>query len=179
MHKDIEKILISKKALQKSLKKAGKRISRDYKGKNLLVVCILKGSILTTAELIKNISIPCEIDFMQASSYGSDVKTSGEVIIKKDIAQDLTGYDVLICEDIIDSGVTLSKLCAMLKERNAESVKVFTLLDKPEGRQVDFEANYFCHRVPNAFLVGFGLDYAEKYRNLPYIGILKKSVYSD
>lgn len=174
---DIEKVLFSEKEIQKALKKIGKIISRDYKDKNLLVVSVLKGSVMVTADLLKNITIPCEIDFIQASSYGNGTSTSGKVNIKKDIASDLTGFDVLICEDILDSGVTLSNLCKVLKQRNPSSLKVFTLLDKPEGRKVDFKADYTCFNVPNAFLVGYGLDFAEKYRNLGYIGILKESVY--
>jgi len=179
LRKDIKEVLFSERKIQNGLKKCGKIISKDYKDKNLLVVSVLKGSVMVTADLLKNITIPCEVDFIQASSYGSGTTTSGKVVIKRDIAQDLTGIDVLICEDIVDSGVTLSNLCETLKKRNPSSVKVFTLLDKPEGRQVDFKPDYACFNVPNAFLVGYGLDYAEKYRNLPYVGILKESVYNN
>ncbi|MBQ6568852.1 MAG: hypoxanthine phosphoribosyltransferase [Clostridia bacterium] len=178
-NKDVEQVLFSEAKIRKSLKEAGEKISSDYRDKNLLIVCVLKGAVMATAELLKNITVPCSIDFIQASSYGEKTSSSGKVVIKKDIGQDLSGCDLLICEDILDSGLTLSKLCDMLSRRNPRSIKIFTMLDKPEGRKVDLKADYFCFKAPDAFLVGYGLDYAEKYRNLPYIGILKKSVYEN
>ena len=141
------------------------------------MVSVLKGSVLFMADLMRAISIPASIDFMSVSSDGSGVKTSGVVKIIKDLDQQLEGYDLLIVEDILDSGMTLSYLKRILSERHPNSIRIATLLDKPEARKADVFADYYGFQCPNEFLVGYGLDYAEKYRNLPYIGILKKEIY--
>lgn len=174
----IEQVLISEKQLQIKISEMGKKISEDYKDKNLLLVGILKGSVMFMADLMREIDIPFEIDFMSVSSYGSGVKTSGVVKIIKDLDVSVEKFDVLIVEDILDSGNTLSHLLNMLRGRNPRSIKICTLLDKPQCRTADVQANYLGFSIPNKFVVGYGLDYDEKYRNLSYIGILKESVYS-
>ena len=179
MNKDIERILVSEKELDEITTRIAGELSRDYEGKRLLLLCILKGSVVFMGDLMKKISIPVEIDFMKVSSYGSGTKTSGQIKVLLDlIRSDLNQCDVLIVEDIIDSGRTLSNLTGYMKERGAKSVRTCTLLDKPSRREVDFEADYVGKVIPDEFVVGFGLDYDEKYRNLPVIGILKKEVYS-
>ena len=152
-------------------------MGEDYKGKNLLVVGILKGSVLFAAELIKNISIPCEIDFMALSSYGNSTETSGVVRILKDLDQDIEGKHILIVEDIVDTGVTLSYLLKYLKARKASGIDIVALLNKQARRRVEIDVKYVGFEVPDAFIVGYGIDYAEKYRNLPCIGILKPEIY--
>ncbi len=179
MKKDILKVLISEAELDKKVKELGKKISEDYKGKNLMMVSVLKGSVVFMADLMRAINIPCEIDFMSVSSYGSGVKTSGVVKIIKDLDINLEGQDLLIVEDILDSGLTLSYIKSILLERAPSSISICTLLDKPERRQADIKADYIGFQVPDQFVVGYGLDYDEKYRNMPYIGILKPEVYSE
>lgn len=179
MEKDIEKILISEEEIKKIVSDLGARISNDYKDKNLLMVSVLKGSVVFMADLMRAVTIPCRIDFMSVSSYGSGAKTSGVVKIIKDLDLNLEGYDLLVVEDILDSGKTLDYLLKVLKQRNPASIKICTFLDKPERRQVDLYADYSGTTVPDEFVVGYGLDYDEKYRNLPYVGALKRSVYSD
>ncbi len=174
---DIERILLSEKDIKKEVKKMGKAISKDYADKNLYLVAVLKGSVVLMADLMRAISIPVTIDFMSVSSYGGGTKTSGVVKIIKDLDHDLTGKDVLIVEDILDSGLTLSYLTKILKDRNVSSLKIATLLDKPERRQADITPDYCCFTVPDEFVVGYGLDFNQKYRNLPYVGILKPEVY--
>ena len=178
MKDDIEEVLLPKKDLQKAVKKLGKQISADYEGKNLMLVAVLKGSVIFMADLMRAITIPVSIDFMSVSSYGAGVKSSGVVKIIKDLDHDLTGYDVLIVEDILDSGLTLSYLTNVLRQRNVSSIKICTLLDKPERRKVDIKPDYACFVVPDKFVVGYGLDYDQKYRNLPYVGVVKPEVYS-
>ncbi|MGN0629629.1 MAG: hypoxanthine phosphoribosyltransferase [Oscillospiraceae bacterium] len=178
MKDDIEEILLPEKDLQKAVKKLGKQISADYEGKNLMLVAVLKGSVIFMADLMRAITIPVSIDFMSVSSYGAGVKSSGVVKIIKDLDHDLSGYDVLIVEDILDSGLTLSYLTNVLRQRNVSSIKICTLLDKPERRQVDIKPDYACFVVPDKFVVGYGLDYDQKYRNLPYVGVVKPEVYS-
>lgn len=178
MKDDIEEILLPEKDLQKAVKKLGKQISADYEGKNLMLVAVLKGSVIFMADLMRAITIPVSIDFMSVSSYGAGVKSSGVVKIIKDLDHDLSGYDVLIVEDILDSGLTLSYLTNVLRQRNVSSIKICTLLDKPDRRQVDIKPDYACFVVPDKFVVGYGLDYDQKYRNLPYVGVLKPEVYS-
>ena len=157
----------------------GAQISRDYEGKNLVLVSILKGSVVFMADLMRAVSIPCSIDFMVVSSYGgSNTSSSGLVKIIKDLDGDLSGKDVLIVEDILDTGVTLSKLVPMLKMRNPNSVKICTILDKPSRRKADIQPDYEGFQVPDEFVVGYGLDYDEKYRNLPYVGVLKPEIYA-
>ncbi len=180
MLNDIEKVYYSEDTLSGIVKDLGKRISEDYKDKNLLLVSVLKGSVVFMADLMRAITVPCEIDFMCVSSYQSGTTSSGAVRIIKDLDINLEGKDVLIVEDILDSGRTLSYLKAILLRRNPKSFKICTLLDKPERRAVpDIFADYSGAEVPDEFVVGYGLDYDEKYRNLPYIGVLKREIYSE
>ncbi len=178
MTNDILKVLITKEELEQKVKELGRQISRDYTGKNLLMVSVLKGSVVFMADLMRAVTIPCEIDFMSVASYGSGVKTSGVVKIIKDLDIDLKNRDLLLVEDILDSGMTLNYIKNMLEQRGTRSIRICTLLDKPERRQVDIKADYSGFSVPDEFVVGYGLDFAEKYRNLPYVGVLKPSVYS-
>lgn len=178
MRNDIEKVLYSEEVILKKVKEMAKKISDDYREKDLLMVVILKGSVIFASDLIKNIDIPCDIDFMAVSSYGSGSESSGNVVIKKDIDGNVEGRDILIVEDIVDTGNTLSFLVDYFKEKNASSVKIVTLLDKPSRRNVNVDVEYSGFEVPNEFLVGYGLDYNEKYRNFPFVGILKSSIYS-
>ncbi len=178
MKNDILRTLISEEELHAKVAELGRQISADYAGKNLLMVSVLKGSVVFMADLMREITIPCEIDFMCVSSYGSGTKTSGVVKITKDLDIDLKDRDLLIVEDILDSGMTLSYIKEMLKQRGTKSIKICTLLDKPERRQADIKPDYSCFTVPDEFVVGYGLDYDEKYRNLPYVGILKPEVYT-
>lgn len=178
MREDIERVLLDEEQIQHIVSDLGRRISADYSGKNLLMVSVLKGSVVFMADLMRAIDIPCRIDFMAVSSYGSGVRTSGVVKIIKDLDINLAGYDLLIVEDILDSGVTLSYLKKMLMDRNPASVKICTFLDKPERRRADIVPDYVGASVPDEFVVGYGLDYDEKYRNLPYLGVLKESVYA-
>ena len=180
MENDIEKVYYSAEELSAVVKKLGAQISADYKGKNLMLVSILKGSVVFMADLMRAITVPCEIDFMCVSSYGNSTENkSGAVRILKDLEVNLEGRDVLLVEDILDSGRTLSYVISVLRTRNPKSIKICTLLDKPERRVVDLKADYSGTSVPDEFVVGYGLDYAEKYRNLPYIGVLKKEIYSE
>jgi hypoxanthine phosphoribosyltransferase len=179
MHDDIKEVLVSEEQLNAKVAELGAQISRDYAGKNLLLVSILKGSVVFMADLMRAITIPCSIDFMVVSSYGGANTTStGLVKIIKDLDADLTGREVLIVEDILDTGVTLSNLVPMLKMRNPNSVKICTILDKPTRRKADIHPDYEGYQVPDEFVVGYGLDYDEKYRNLPYVGVLKPEVYA-
>ncbi len=177
MNKDIESVLYSEDKLRSVVKKLGEQITNDYKGRRLLMVSILKGSIVFMTDLMRSINLPCEIDFMAVSTYGNGVKSSGTVRILKDLDRDIQGYDVLIIEDILDSGMTLNYLMDLLYGRNPNSIRICTLFDKPERRKVDIYPDYSGLEVPDEFIVGYGLDYAEKYRNLPYVGILKREVY--
>ncbi len=179
MINDIEKVLISEEELADIVKNLGKRISEDYKDKDLLLVSVLKGSVIFMADIMRAITIPCNIDFMAVSSYGSGSKTSGVVKIIKDLDRSIEGKDLLIVEDILDSGRTLSYIREILMARNPASIRICTLFDKPDRREVDLYADYIGTKVPNEFIVGYGLDYDEYYRNLPYIGALKRSVYED
>ncbi|MGA8942313.1 MAG: hypoxanthine phosphoribosyltransferase [Thermoactinomyces sp.] len=178
MQQDIAEILITKEQIQKKVEELGRIVSEDYKELNPLCICVLKGAIPFMADLIREMTIPIEVDFMAVSSYGNSTTSSGVVRIIKDLETSIEGRHVLIVEDIIDSGLTLSYLVDLLKGRNAASVKIITMLDKPERRKVDLHPDYCGFTIPDAFVVGYGLDYAEKYRNLPYIGILKKEIYT-
>lgn len=178
MHDDVKTVLVSEEQLKAKVAELGAQISRDYAGKNLVLVSILKGSVVFMADLMRAVSIPCNIDFMVVSSYGGSNTTSGLVKIIKDLDGDLSGKDVLIVEDILDTGVTLSNLVPMLKMRNPNSVKICTILDKPSRRKADIQPDYEGFQVPDEFVVGYGLDYDEKYRNLPYVGVLKPEVYT-
>ena len=177
MERDVEKILISEEEIKQICKRLGEEISRDYKDKNLLLVSVLKGAVVFMADIMRNITCDCEIDFLAVSSY-SGTKTTGVVKFKKDMDVDPDGRDILIIEDILDSGVTLSYLKQVLLQRNAKSIKICTFLDKPANRRADIEADYVGKVVPDEFIIGYGLDYNEKYRNLPYVGILKREVYA-
>ena len=156
----------------------GGKITADYKNSNLMLVTVLKGAVVFLADLMRQIDVPAEIDFMVVSSYGSGVKSSGVVKIVKDLDVPLAGKDILIVEDILDSGLTLSYIKELLESRGPRSIRIATLLDKPSRRKVDLQADYIGFSVPDEFVIGYGLDYDEKYRNLPYIGILKPEVYS-
>lgn len=177
MREDIQSVLYSPETLAEKVRQMGQRISQDYAGKNPLLVSVLKGSVVFMSDLMRAIEIPCQIDFMMVSSYGAGVKTSGVVKIIKDIDIDPLDFDILIVEDILDSGLTLSYLKDLLVQRNASSIHIATLLDKPARRVADIKPDYTCFEVPDEFVVGYGLDYAEKYRNLPYVGVLKPEVY--
>ncbi|MBO2945961.1 hypoxanthine phosphoribosyltransferase [Paenibacillus sp. F411] len=178
MQNDIQEVLISEEELQAKIKELGQKLSSEYEGRDPLVICVLKGAFIFMADLVKNITVPIELDFMAVSSYGASTKSSGVVKIIKDLDQSVEGRDVLIVEDIIDSGLTLSYLIKLLEDRKAKTVSVVTLFDKPSGRTVELTADYTGFVIPDAFIVGYGLDYAEHYRNLPYIGILKPEIYS-
>ena len=177
MKNDIQEILYSEEVLTKKIKELANEISKDYEGKELVVVGILKGSVIFAAELIKNISVKCEIDFMAVSSYGNSTETSGVVRILKDLDHSIEGKDILIVEDIVDTGVTLSYLLKYLKARKANSIEIVALLNKSRRRFAELDVKYIGFEVPDGFIVGYGIDYAEKYRNLPFIGILKREVY--
>lgn len=178
MNQDIERILVSEEQLKAKVAELGEQITRDYQGRQLVLVSILKGSVVFMADLMRAIHMPCSIDFMVVSSYGgANTSSTGLVKIIKDLDQDLTGKDLLIVEDILDTGITLSHLVPMLKLRNPASVKLCTILSKPSRRKVDLQPDYLGFEVPDEFVVGYGLDYDEKYRNLPYVGVLKPSVY--
>lgn len=179
MKNDIKEVYFSAEEIDAIVKKLGKQISEDYKDKNLLLVSILKGSVIFMADLMRAIDIPCRIDFMSVSSYGAGTKTSGIVRIQKDLDISLEGYDLLLVEDILDSGKTLFYVRDMLKTRKPASIKICTLFDKPDRREADIYADYSGTLVPNEFIVGYGLDYDEKYRNLPYIGVLKPEIYEN
>ncbi|KPC77539.1 hypoxanthine phosphoribosyltransferase [Thermoactinomyces vulgaris] len=177
MHQDIKEVLISEKQIKEKVRELGQRLSEEYKDLNPLCVCVLKGAVPFMADLIREMPIKMEMDFMAVSSYGNSTTSSGVVRILKDLDASIEGRHVLIVEDIIDSGLTLSYLVEMLKGRNAASVKIVTLLDKPDRRKVDLSPDYCGFTIPDAFVIGYGLDFAEKYRNLPYIGVLKEEVY--
>ena len=177
LNDDILKVLYSEEELKAKCAEMGAQITKDYAGKNLLLVTVLKGAVVYFTDLMRAIDLPCTIDFMIVSSYGSGVKTSGVVKIVKDLDTDLTGKDLLIVEDILDTGLTLSYLKDMLAARNPASIRIATLLDKPDRRKADIKADYIGYRVPDEFVVGYGLDYDEKYRNLPFVGVLKPEVY--
>lgn len=179
MNQDIEYVLADRELLTELCEKIGRQITEDYKNSAhpLVFVVVLKGSVFFAADLIRSVNLPCEMEFMKVSSYGAGTQTSGFIQVHLDLKRDVTDCDVIIVEDIIDSGRTLEKLSHLLSDRGAHSVKCCTLLDKPERRQVDLNADYVGMRIPDEFVVGFGLDYDEKYRNLPYVGVLKPSVY--
>ena len=182
MIRDIEEIILSEEQISQITDRLAKEITEDYKDsdKKLVAICILKGSLLFTAELVKKIPLPMEIEFMKVSSYGSSTVSSGVINIHLDLKRDDMGdIDFIIIEDIVDSGKTLSHLVNYLKEKGAASVKTCTLLDKPSRRMVEFVPNYCGTTIPDKFVVGFGLDYDEKYRNLPFVGVLKPEIYSE
>ncbi|MCR5151407.1 MAG: hypoxanthine phosphoribosyltransferase [Clostridiales bacterium] len=179
MSNDIKRVFYSEETLHSIVADMGRKISEDYKDKNLLLVSILKGSVVFMADLMREITVPCKIDFMCVSSYEDGTKSGGVVKIVKDLDIKLEGYDVLIVEDILDSGRTLNYIRSILLGRNPRSIRIAALLDKPERREpgIDLYADYSGAQVPDAFVVGYGLDYAQKYRNLPFIGVLKEDIY--
>ena len=177
MMEDIQEVLFTERQIAVMVERIGQQISHDYKDKNLLLVSVLKGSVVFMADLMRSISIPAKIDFMATSSYGSGTKTSGVVKIIKDLDIPLSGYDIVLVEDILDSGKTLNYLVELLRDRNPKSLQICALFDKPERREVELQAAYVGSVIPDAFIVGYGLDYDEKYRNLPFVGVLKPSVY--
>ena len=177
MHKDVESVLLTTEEIKEICERLGKQISKDYEGKNLLLVSVLKGSITFMADLMRNITCDCKIDFLSVSSY-SGAKTTGHVSFKKDLDINPEGCDILLVEDILDSGLTLSYIKNILLGRNASSIKICAFLDKPANRRADIEAEYVGKVIPDAFVVGYGLDYDENYRNLPYVGILSPKVYA-
>ena len=178
MREGVLRVLLSEEEIHAKVKEMGKKITEDYKNSNLMLVTVLKGAVVFLADIMREIDVPAEIDFMVVSSYGSGVKSSGVVKIVKDLDVPLEGKDILIVEDILDSGLTLSYIKELLASRGPRSIKSATLLDKPSRRKVDLQADYVGFSVPDEFVIGYGLDYDEKYRNLPYIGILKPEVYS-
>ena len=178
MKEDVLRVLLSEDVIREKVRELGGKITADYKNSNLMLVTVLKGAVVFLADLMRQIDVPAEIDFMVVSSYGSGVKSSGVVKIVKDLDVPLAGKDILIVEDILDSGLTLSYIKELLESRGPRSIRIATLLDKPSRRKVDLQADYIGFSVPDEFVIGYGLDYDEKYRNLPYIGILKPEVYS-
>lgn len=178
MRDDIERIFFSEEQILARVKELGAQITKDYEGKNPMFIGVLKGSFVFMADLIKNIDTYCDMDFMAVSSYGSGTSTTGAVKITKDLTYDIQGRNIIIVEDILDSGVTLSYLVNYLSMRKPASIAICTLLDKPSRRKTSVKADYVGMECPDAFIVGYGLDYAERYRNLPYIGVLKEEIYT-
>lgn len=178
MENDLAKILLSEEQIKDKVTELGSKISKDYAGQDLLVVGILKGAVIFMSDLIREIAIPINIDFMAVSSYGKSTESSGAVRILKDLDTSIEGRNVLIVEDIVDTGLTLKYLMENLESRNPKSVKICTFLNKPERRKVEIEAQYNGFIIPDEFVVGYGLDFSEKYRNLPYVGILKPEAYA-
>ncbi len=177
MRNDIERILISEEELQEKVSEMGKKISRDFKDKDPIFVGVLKGCFIFMADLMRYVDISCSMDFMAVSSY-SGTSSTGAVKINKDLGEDIEGRHLIIVEDILDSGITLSYLKQYLMVRKPASITIATLMDKPARRKADIYADYSCFEIPDAFVVGYGLDYNERYRNLPYIGVLKPEIYS-
>ena len=178
MEHDIQEILFSEEQLAKRVSELAEQINRDYADKEILLVSVLRGSFIFMADLARKITRPCRVDFMSVSSYGKGSTSSGQVQITKDLSEDISGLHVIVVEDILDSGNTLSYLLRLLEQRHPASIRLCTLLDKPDRRKVEVAVHYSGFTIPDAFVVGYGLDYAERYRNLPYIGILKPEIYS-
>ncbi len=177
MKENLEKILIDADTIKKKVQEVGVRLSEDYKDKNPIAICILKGSVIFFADLIREIKVPIEIDFIKASSYGKRTVSSGKVEMSGDLSIDVKGRSVLLVEDIVDSGNTLKFFTEFFKEKGASEVKICTLLDKPDRRVVDLDVDYTCFEIPDEFVVGYGLDFAQQYRNMPEIGVLKEACY--
>ena len=180
IYEDLDKVLVTREEIAEKVRELGRRITADYAGKEPMLVCILKGAVLFFSDLIREIDLPLTADFMAISSYGSATKTSGVVRVLKDLDKDILGKDVIIVEDIVDTGVTLNYLKSMLAHRGAASIRVATLLDKTARRSVpDLTVDYVCFDIPDAFVVGYGLDFDQAYRNLPDIGVLSPRIYAE
>ena len=177
LEKDIQEVLFSEEQLKNRVREIAQQITADYQGKEIMLISVLRGSFVFMADLCRAIDLPCTVDFMAVSSYGKGTKSSGQVQITKDLSEDITDRHIIVVEDILDSGNTLSYLLKILENRHPASIRLCTLLDKPDRRVKPVEVHYSGFTIPDAFVVGYGLDYAEKYRNLPYIGILKPRVY--
>ena len=178
IYKDLTKILVTREEIRESVAKLGRQITEDYRdGEPPIVIGILKGAIVFYSDLIREIDLPLQTDFMAVSSYGGATRSTGVVRLMKDLDRDITNRRILVVEDIVDSGVTLNYLKSVLLGRHASEVRICTLLDKPARRRVDLKADYWCFQIPDEFVVGYGLDYDEKYRNLPDIGVLKPEIY--
>ena len=177
LEKDIQEVLFSQQQLEERVSQIAQEITRDYAGQEIVLISVLRGSFVFMADLCRRIDLPCTIDFMSVSSYGSGTSSTGQVQITKDLSGDISGKHILVVEDILDSGNTLSYLLKLLEQRKPASIRLCTLLDKPDRRVKPVEVHYSGFTIPDAFVVGYGLDYAEHYRNLPYIGILKPEVY--
>ena len=177
LERDIQEVLFSEEQLRNKVQEIGKQIEKDYAGQEIMLIGVLRGSFVFMADLARAIDLPCTLDFMSVSSYGKGTKSSGQVQITKDLSEDITGCNVIVVEDSLDSGNTLSYLLKILEHRHPASIKLCALLDKPERRKKHVDLHYSGFTIPDAFVVGYGLDYAEQYRNLPYIGILKPEVY--
>ena len=178
LYGDLERILLTREEIAAKVRELGEQITKDYAGKKPVLVCILKGASVFFADLIREIALPLSLDFMAISSYGSATKTSGVVRILKDLDNDILGRDVIVVEDIVDSGITLSYLTKILMQRGAKSLRIAALLDKPARRRVEgLHVDYKCFDIPDAFVVGYGLDYNQIYRNLPDIGVLSPRIY--
>ena len=174
---DIQEVLFSEEQLKNRVREIAQQITADYQGKEIMLISVLRGSFVFMADLCRAIDLPCTLDFMAVSSYGKGTKSSGQVQITKDLSEDISDRHIIVVEDILDSGNTLSYLLKILENRHPASIRLGTLLDKPDRRVKPVEVHYSGFTIPDAFVVGYGLDYAEKYRNLPYIGILKPRVY--
>ena len=177
LEQDIQEVLFTEAQLKARVQELARQIERDYAGKEIMLISVLRGSFIFMADLCRAIDLPCTLDFMAVSSYGKGTSSSGQVQITKDLSEDISGRHIIVVEDILDSGNTLHYLLQLLEHRHPASIRLCTLLDKPERRVKPVEVHYTGFAIPDAFVVGYGLDYAEKYRNLPYIGILKRSVY--
>ncbi|MCI9625417.1 MAG: hypoxanthine phosphoribosyltransferase [Clostridia bacterium] len=178
MHQDLKEILLTQQQLADKTKELAQRISNDYRGKEFVMVTVLKGGFIFASDLVRQMDIDVDINFMAVSSYGSGTRSNGNVKIVKDLDSDIRGKHVLIVEDIVDSGHTLSFLMRLMKDRGAVDVKICTILNKPSRREVDIDVAYLGYDIPDEFVVGYGLDYDERYRNLPYLGTLKEEVYN-
>lgn len=179
MNNDIEKVLYSREEIENKVASLGQQLSKDYAGKKPLVICILKGAILFMSDIVRKMDIPLEMDFMDISSYGGGTISTGEVRILKDLDTSVKDRDVLVVEDIVDTGRTLKALSELLLQREAKSIKICTLLNKPDRRVEGIDVDYVGFKVPDEFVVGYGMDYAGKYRNLPYVGVLKPAIYEN
>lgn len=178
IHDDIDHILLTEDQIRARIAELGEQLTRDYEGKNPIFLGVLRGVVIFYADMVRAVPIPCEFDFMSVSSYGSGTESSGNINITKDMTIDVHGRHVVILEDILDTGRTLQSVCRLLHHRGVASLRICTLLDKPARRTVDISADYVGFTIPNEFVVGYGLDYADQYRNLPYVGVLKPEIYA-